>query len=116
MKERLDELKQQFISATSEKERETIMLEIGNLVNEDAESVADCTLQQIRTSIDNAGVEIAKSNRGGARKGAGRKATGRTKKTITLCLSYDVIELLNAHKGNKSAYIESLIRADAFSE
>ena len=44
-----------------------------------------------------------KSNRGGAREGAGRKATGRTKKTITLCLSYDVIEMLNAHAGNKSA-------------
>lgn len=61
-------------------------------------------------------MEKTKSNRGGAREGAGRKATGRTKKTITLCLSYDVVELLNAKSGNKSAYIESLIRADALSE
>ena len=58
-------------------------------------------------------MEERKSNRGGAREGSGRKATGRTKKTITLCLSYDIVELLNAHSGNKSAYIESLIRADA---
>ena len=56
--------------------------------------------------------EGIKSARGGARMGAGRKATGRTKKTVTLCLSYDVVELLNAMSGNKSAYIESLIRAD----
>ena len=56
--------------------------------------------------------EGIKPTRGGARDGAGRKATGRTKKTVTLCLSYDVVELLNAMSGNKSAYIESLIRAD----
>ena len=61
-------------------------------------------------------MEETRSSRGGKRDGAGRKATGRTKKTITLCLSYDVVELLNAHSGNKSAYIESLIRADALSK
>lgn len=57
-------------------------------------------------------MENIKSARGGARIGAGRKATGRTKKTVTVCLSYDIIELLDAMPGNKSAYIESLIRAD----
>ena len=61
-------------------------------------------------------MEELKSTRGGKREGAGRKATGRTKKIVTLCLSYDVVELLNAYPGNKSAYIESLIRADALSE
>ena len=56
--------------------------------------------------------EGIKSARGGARIGAGRKATGRTKKIVNLCLSYDIAEMLSAMPGNKSAYVESLIRAD----
>lgn len=74
---------------------------------------ASPTLFGIVTANIQTVMEKTKSTRGGYREGAGRKATGRTKKTITVCLSPDVVAILEQHQGNKSAYIEELIRSDA---
>ena len=57
-------------------------------------------------------MEQNKSKRGGRREGAGRKATGRTKKTVTLTLSETAVEILDRYAGKKSAYIEQLILED----
>lgn len=57
-------------------------------------------------------MEQNKSKRGGRREGAGRKATGRTKKTVTLTLSADAVAILDRYVGRKSEYIERLILDD----
>ena len=50
MKQRLDQLKQKFVNASSAQEQDAIMCEIKALISKDAEAVADCALQQIRES------------------------------------------------------------------
>lgn len=51
--------------------------------------------------------EIKKSNRGGRREGAGRKALG--KKAVTLKLSEESVEKL-AKVENKSEFVDTLIK------
>ena len=53
-----------------------------------------------------------KSNHGGKREGAGRKASGRVRGTHTLTLSPESAEKLKSIGREKSAYIDRLIMTD----
>lgn len=53
-----------------------------------------------------------KTTHGGKREGAGRKPTGRVRKTLTLTLCVQAAAKLESQGVNKSEYIERLIIAD----
>ena len=54
MKQRLEELKQQFVNAHTEQERQFVVLSIQQMIDQDAEGVAECVLQQIRSTNEQA--------------------------------------------------------------
>ena len=54
MKQRLEELKQQFVNTRTEQERQTVMSSIQQMIDQDAEGVAECVLQQIRSTNEQA--------------------------------------------------------------
>lgn len=58
-------------------------------------------------------MEQTKSNWGGRREGAGRKSSGVKKVTVTLSFTPEAVEILRTKGRQQSAYIESLILADA---
>lgn len=55
---------------------------------------------------------MAANNHGGKREGAGRKASGRVRKSLTLTLCVEAAEKLVSVGACKSEYIERLIMAD----
>ena len=50
MKQRLEELKQQFVNARTEQERRVIVSSIRQMIDHNAEEVAEWTLQQARSA------------------------------------------------------------------
>ena len=50
MKQRLEELKQQFVNVRTEQERQVVMASIRQMIDLDAEDVAECVLQQARSA------------------------------------------------------------------
>ena len=50
MKQRLEELKQQFVNARTEQERQVVMSSIRQMIDHNAEEVAEWTLQQARSA------------------------------------------------------------------
>lgn len=54
MKQRLEEVKQQFVNTRTEQERQTVMSSIQQMIDHDAQGVAECVLQQIRSTNEQA--------------------------------------------------------------
>ena len=54
MEQKIEQLKQQFLDARTQQERESIMSSISQLIDEDAQSVAECTLRQVRKANEQA--------------------------------------------------------------
>ena len=50
MKQRLEELKQQFVNAHTEQERQVVVASIRQMIDHNAEEVAEWTLQQARNA------------------------------------------------------------------
>jgi hypothetical protein len=60
MKQRLEELKQQFVNARTEQERQVVVSNIRQMIDHNAEEVAEWTLQQARSANQKADELLSK--------------------------------------------------------
>lgn len=61
MKQRLEELKQQFVNARTEQERQVVVSSIRQMIDNNAEEVAEWTLQQARSANQKADELLGRS-------------------------------------------------------